>query len=206
MLKEDQVHEYWERRAAEHGARTVGFINKPLDFQSKICEERMKFIFPHCPRSLRTLDFGCGTGNFTDCFDSYLGVDISESLLSFAKRAYPKKRFILLKHPIPSESAIFLFRPELFFSVTVLQHNSDDLVRKIFKSMAHVGQDMMFSIYENSHAILKSHIKGRLPEEYLAFLGESFDVLESRSFSHYVHGEKHTLTLAKVRPLLEEGK
>lgn len=201
MLKEDQVHDYWQRRAAEHGTRAVGFINSPLDFQSKIHEQRMRFIFPNCPHSLRTLDFGCGTGNFTDCFESYLGVDISENIISFAKEAHPEKSFILLEQPVPSEKVISLFKPELFFSATVLQHNSDDLVRKIFKSMAHVGQDMMFSIYENSHAILKSHIKGRLPEEYLAFLGESFDVLESRSFSHYIHGEKHTLTVAKAKPL-----
>lgn len=205
MLKEDQVHEYWERRVAKHGARAIGFINKPLDFQSKICEQRRKFIFPHCPRSLRTLDFGCGTGNFTGCFESYLGVDISESLLSFAKTAYPEKNFIILEKPVPSEDAIFLFRPELFFSVTVLQHNSDDLVRKVFASMAQIGQDMMFSIYENCQA-MGSHIKGREPKDYLAFLGERFEILTSRSFSHYVHGEKHALTLAKAKPLSEERR
>lgn len=203
MLKEDQVHDYWERRAAAHGARTVGFVNKPLDFQAKMCEQRVKLIFPHCPQSLRTLDFGCGTGNFTGHFGSYLGVDISESLLSFAKEAYPGKNFILLEQPIPSDEAIRLFRPELFFSVTVLQHNSDDLVRKIFKSMAQIGQDMIFSIYENCQA-MASHIKGREPEEYLAFLGESFEVLTSQSFSQRTHGERHALTIAETKPLKEE--
>jgi len=206
MIEENRVHEYWERRATKHGAQTVGFRNKSLEFQSKLCEQRVKFIFPHCPRSLRTLDFGCGTGNFTNCFESYLGVDISESLLDFAKIAYPEKNFILLEQPIPLEREIFLFKPELFFSVTVLQHNSDDLVRKIFKSIAQIKQGMMFSIYENSHVILKSHIKGRTPEDYLAFLDESFEILTSCSFSHYVHDEKHSLTIVKTRSLLEEKR
>jgi len=200
MLEENQVHEYWERRANKHGARTVGFVNKPLDFQSEICEQRAKFIFPHCPRFLRTLDFGCGTGNFTNYFGSYLGVDISESLLDFAKTAYPGKRFVLLKQPIPSEKEIFLFKPELFFSVTVLQHNSDDLVRKIFKSMVQIGQDMMFSIYENCQVMAK-HVKARDPEDYLTLLDDYFKVLTSCSFSHFTHGEKHALTIAKVEPL-----
>jgi len=206
MLKESQVHEYWERRAADHGARTVSFGNKSLDYQSRLCEQRMKFIFPHCPRSLRTLDFGCGTGNFTDCFESYLGMDISESLLSFAKMRYPKKDFILLKQPFPLEEAMVIFKPELFFSATVLQHNSDDLVRKIFKSMAHIEQDMLFCLYENSHAIKKEHIKGRTSEDYIGFLSESYKILDSSSFTHRIHGENHSVTIAKVKPLSERKK
>lgn len=201
MLKENQIHKYWEQRVAKHGIQTIGFRNKPLYFQSKIFRQRIEFIFPHCPCSLRTLDFGCGTGNFSTYFESYLGVDINKSLLNFAKTEYPKKNFILLGQPAPLEEEIFIFKPELFFSVTVLQHNPDDLVKKIFKSMAQIGQDMMFSIYENSHAISRKHIKGRLPEDYLAFLSESFNVLTSCSFSHYTHDERHSLTIAKVKPL-----
>ena len=204
MLKENQVHEYWERRVAKHGVRAVGFGNKSLDFQSQICEQRMKFIFPHCPRSLRTLDFGCGTGNFSGCFESYTGMDINKSNLSFARERYPEKDFVLLKQPVPSEEEIRLADPELVFSVTVLQHNSDELVKKIFRRMAQIDRDMMFAIYENSHSIEKSHIKGRTSEDYLTFLGESFEILAFWSFSHYIHGEKHDLTIAKARSLLEE--
>jgi len=200
MLKEDQVHKYWEQRAAKQGMRTVGFGGRSLDFQSRLHKQRMKFIFPRCSQSLRTLDFGCGTGNFANCFESYLGVDISETLLTFAKTAYPEKDFVLLEKPVPSEEAILLFRPELFFSTTVLQHNSDDLVRKIFKSIAKIRQDMIFSIYENCQVIAK-HVKGRESEEYLALLSESFKVLSSCSFSHYVHGEKHALTIVRVGSL-----
>ena len=200
MLEENQVHKYWEQRATKQGVRTVGFDNRSLDFQSRLHKQRMKFIFPHCPQSLRTLDFGCGTGNFASCFESYLGVDISETLLTFAKTAYLEKDFILLRQPIPSEKAVFLFRPELFFSTTVLQHNSDDLVRKIFKSVAKIRQDIIFSIYENCQVIAK-HVKGREPEEYLALLGESFKILSPYSFSHYVHGEKHALTIVRTKSL-----
>ncbi|TES92912.1 MAG: class I SAM-dependent methyltransferase [Candidatus Cloacimonadota bacterium] len=200
MLKESRVHEYWEQRAAKQGMQTVGFSNRSLDFQSRLHKQRIKFIFPRCPQFLKTLDFGCGTGNFANCFESYLGVDISETLLAFARATHPEKDFILLEQPIPSEKAILLFNPELFFSATVLQHNSDNLVRKIFKSIAQIEQDMIFSIYENCQVIAK-HVKGRESEEYLALLGESFKILSSRSFSHCVHGEKHALTIAKTEPL-----
>ena len=44
MLEEHQVHEYWKQRVAEHGVRAVGFGNRSLDFQSKICS--VKSVFP----------------------------------------------------------------------------------------------------------------------------------------------------------------
>ena len=200
MLREEQVRKYWEQRATEHGAQAVGFSNKPLDFQLKMCEERKKFIFPHCPRSLRTLDFGCGTGNFADCFESYLGMDINETFLSFAKKTHPEKNFILLEQPIPSEKTVLSFQPELFFSATVLQHNSDELVEKIFKSIAQIGREITFSLYENSQ-VKTGHVKGRTSEEYLELFDKDFKVLTFRSFSHYVHNEEHSLTLVEVRPL-----
>lgn len=206
MLKEHQVYKYWKQRAIKHGNRAIGFGNRSLDYQLKLHRQRMEFIFPHCPRSLRTIDFGCGTGNFANCFESYLGMDINRKFLSFAKKRYPKKDFILLKKPIPLKKRIFLFKPELFFSATVLQHNSDDLVRKIFRKMAQYKQNMMFCLYENSHAIEKSHIKGRSPEDYLTFLNESYKILNSSSFTHRIHGENHSITIAKVKPLSRRKK
>lgn len=201
MFKENQVCKYWRKRAAEHGAKAISFGNKPLDHQSRLHRKRANFIFRHCPCSLRTIDFGCGTGNFADRFESYLGMDINKKFLSFAKKRYPEKDFILLKKPIPLKEAVFLFKPELFFSTTVLQHNPDSLIRKIFKSMAQYNQNMIFCLYENSHVGEDYHIKGRTPKDYLMFLKESYEILNAKSFSHYIHRQKHSIVIVKAKPL-----
>jgi len=205
MLEEKEICKFWEKRATKYGLRTVGNTGESYKRYLKVCKKRRKLVFSHCSRSLRTLDFGCGLGSYAKCFESYLGVDINRYVLSYARKFQPKKKFILLKQPFLSDKsnkAIFLFQPELFFTVTVLQHNSDALVKKILKGVAQISQNIMFSLYENSEAP-SFNLRARTPEDYVNLLSRSFKILTFKSFSHYTYGEKHNLILVKAKSLLE---
>jgi len=77
-LTEEGVRTYWEKRAEKDGIRTTGHCNYTLAGQDERYKMQKKFVFTHCPRHLRTLDYGCGIGRFAEDFEHYLGVDFTE--------------------------------------------------------------------------------------------------------------------------------
>lgn len=190
-----KVKEYWDRRWARQGARTVGPNNWPLEKQSKTHAERNKFIMGKVPRDKHVLDYGCGIGRFSRLFhpSKYLGVDVCESLLSIARRENPGHTFELLPAPIP-RSTQFPF--EVFFTATVLQHNDDDAVRGILRSLRAASGErrLVLCLYENTCDLPgKPHICFRSVERYLELVSGHFYIAKHDSMSHVIHSEKHSL-------------
>lgn len=199
-LTEKGVQTYWEERAARDGVKATGHFGYSLSRQDERYRIRKKFIFAHCPRNLRTLDYGCGIGRYAEEFEYYLGVDFTGSLLAIARERCPKARFLKL-------NSSFLdcelgFGPELIFTSCVLQHNPDDVVLKIFESFANIiNHDIIFGLYENIY-VQSDHMRGRTPKEYVELVGSYFKV---QKWNGYIHDgdnhkieEKYAFTLIKA--------
>lgn len=72
----------------------------------------------------RILDFGCGSGRWVESLsefgDDYVGVDISEEMISICKSRYPESRFETMHQTsIPCPSNYF----DSAFSIAVIHHN-----------------------------------------------------------------------------------
>lgn len=93
---------YWERRAQQHGARSVLDIRHTQEEAAAVTEWQKSILFPHLQRQLRgnerlIVDFGCGPGRFTtDLAElarcSVIGIDPIESLLNLAP-AHPSVEY-----------------------------------------------------------------------------------------------------------------
>ncbi len=75
----------------------------------------------------KTLDFGCGIGQYSYLFDDYLGVDINEDNINFAKRKF-HKNFKLISN-ISDVKNIKFYQ---IFSSMVIHHISDKELINIF--------------------------------------------------------------------------
>lgn len=196
ILTEQELKDYWKHRAQKNKERSVGFRNRPLDKQKLEYVEKKKFIFKYCPKSYITLDYGCGVGRYAGEFSNYLGVDITKELLDIAKKQHPKKDFLLLQELCLPEKLEFDF--ELFLTATVLQHNPDDVVKKIFESVAKLKpSNILFCLYENSQ-VVTHHVQARNSEDYVALVSNYFEIKGYASYKHKVHNEEHILTLIRV--------
>ena len=194
MITEEKVRPYWEARAARQGRRTVGFVGHELREQDKEYSKKQKLIASTW--SLfhgKVLDYGCGIGRHANlCHpDLYLGVDITKSLLDIARSDHPSYKFQLLSElgEIPE------YEFDVLFTSTVLQHNADEFVLKLFENLSKARQAFTFVLYENSHPIKASHIVGRLPAEYARLVSAFFEVRTFEEKSHTVHGERHSITI-----------
>lgn len=195
MLKEHDIISYWKTRSSIQGDRTVGYAGKDINQQDINYEIRKKFIFTYCPNNLRTLDYGCGTGRYSEEFNNYIGMDITDNLLNIARDNHPHRHFILLNKPFLN-GIIFDF--DLFFTATVLQHNSNDVVSKIFKSIFKIKQKkILFSIYENSQDHGK-YVTGRDSKDYIDMIGAFFSIISYTIASHIIHSTKHNITLIQT--------
>lgn len=198
MLKEEDVKQYWEERSAQQGAVTVGRNGLDMSVQDAEYDERKEFIFKTCPKNLITLDYGCGVGRYAPDFnDGYVGYDITENLLKIARSDYPDKNFIKLNQiGLPDDIDTDF---ELFFTATVLQHNPETAVYRIFDSLADVKPaGFKIFLYENDAGFEKPHVKGRSPEDYLDILENLFEVKDFKSGSHVIHQEQHSYTYVEV--------
>jgi len=80
-------------------------------------------------------DFGCGDGWYIQYFGNrypakkYYGLDISRSMLECAKRASP---FATLRH---GDRIDFANHFDLIYSIAVLQHVPDDVIKKLFANI-----------------------------------------------------------------------
>lgn len=193
-LTEEGVRTYWNKRAASDGVRATGHGKYTLAGQDERYKIQKKFVFAYCPRHLRTLDYGCGIGRFAEDFEHYLGVDFTESLLVIARRRCPEAKFLKL-----NSSFLDLelgFDPELIFTSSVLQHNPDDVVLKIFESFVPIVKgDITFGLYENTE-IQSGHMRGRKAEDYVGMVSAYFKIYEWETYSHRM-SEEHAFTLIK---------
>ncbi len=197
MLEENQIKKYWHKRSEEQGEKTVGFNNDPITKQNYRYAKRMDFIFQHVPTNLKTLDYGCGIGRYAPKFPFYIGMDITYNLVTIAKDNNPDKRFVVIPSPcIPDD--VSMKHTELFFTATVLQHCSDEVVRNILSNLPDVS---MIALYENNHVKESKHVKGRTTREYWELLPKNLrkDIRRRESYSHVIHGERHTLSIFYVK-------
>jgi SAM-dependent methyltransferase len=194
----NKVKEYWEARAKEQGELTVGFSNSPEEIQNENYQVRQDFLSQFIDKDLVVLDFGCGIGRHCNLFSTnrYLGVDVTEDLIKFAKQRQPNYTFLKLEDPHLDFD--FSYNYDAIFTATVLQHNSDEGVRRILESFRNVkASGFTLYLYENtSDNSDASHIKFRRPDEYLELVEEVFGkCIDHEVLKHTVHNEEHSLII-----------
>ena len=196
MIPRNQVMDYWRRRALERGARTVGYGDHSLAVQDEEYEEKSNFIRKKVDALKRILDYGCGTGRHTCLFaeNKYLGVDIIPELLAIAEKDHPNYTFssLLKIGDVPA------FDFEIFFTSTVLQHNSDETLELVFDNVKTVkSTGFQFLLYENSQ-VFAPHVQARCVNDHVRLISRHFSVKEADADSHVVHGERHDLSVIEV--------
>lgn len=192
----DSYVAYWKQRAEDQGKWTVGHIGTDGDEQDKDYLKRVAFMLGKFPKDLETIDYGCGIGRYAKLFnpDLYTGIDITEYLLSIAKEENPKYTFVHQTNLLPEQ----IPQAELFFTATVLQHNTDLAVSSILKKAAHCR---VFALYENtSKNVDKFHVKFRTPERYVELLESAIGrkCKEVTVTSHVIQGEEHSLIVCNT--------
>ena len=181
-----QILNYWSHRTLKYKERAVGY--RP--------SEKLKFLFQYINTNYKTLDYGCGIGVCACKFINYLGVDIMEDLVKAAKEKNPSKDFAILSDLCLPEKIDFDF--EQFFTATVLQHNPDDVVKDIFKSVSELkNKGVVFSLYENCQTNAQ-HMQARTSEDYVALLKNYFYIVSYVSYTHTIFNAEHCLTIIKT--------
>ena len=213
MLDKDVIKEYWDDRYSRQGERTVGFAGRSMEEQDKNYEERYKLIIPQLffclgdwlnkkAKNFKFLDYGCGIGRYSDFFDEnfYLGVDVCQEALEFAKKKNPNHSFVQIPEGNLNSLNFNNHKFHVFMTNTVLQHCSDEVVNEILSSAKnHMERECMFAFYENCHP--KEHLKHvafRQPMDYMGMLSKHFDIRDAHVATHTIHGEIHAICLYKA--------
>lgn len=116
--------------------------NYLLDLFRNILQKRFKsekcVIKSYLKNDRKTLDFGCGTGNFCLLFEStkYLGIDINTSCIDYAKKKHPEYSFNTYENRIPSKQAEF----ENVLICEVLHHIDDDQIHNYLREIKRVAK------------------------------------------------------------------
>jgi len=197
MLPEVEIVDYWKKRAAVQGEKTVGFANQDMAEQDLQYQQRRELIFGVCPTDLSVLDYGCGIGRYAPYFPEYTGIDITLSLLEIASKNNPGKRFLHQKEAVPDFTGISF---SLFFTATVLQHCAEEVVFKIFNALRKSKQgNFGIFLYENSDLrVDSSHVRGRPIDFYRSVIEKRFFIKSEVSASHLIHGEEHSALFITV--------
>ncbi len=193
-LTADKVRDYWIQRIREHGPASTSLIRSSVRAAGRDYAMRRDFIFDGFPE-LPTLDYGCGAGAYSSMFcGPYLGVDICPQLIEAAQKAHPDKAFHLLEEPVlPIYPGEFNF--QLVFTATVLQHNDDNAVRAILRSIRAHNSAPVWVLYENMEDNSPT-VCGRTPMKYIEMIEqEGFPVGECKTGIHVMHKANHGLTV-----------
>jgi len=196
MIPKDKVISSWKNRAIKQGERTVGYLNRSMDVQDNEHEIRSSFISSHIDKTKKVLDYGCGTGRQTCLFNkgNYIGADITAELLEIAKKLYPEHNFLQLSEVGEVPDVEF----DMFFTSTVLQHNSDETVNLIFSNLKKIKPDNLeFVLYENSRTQC-GHVKGRSSSEYVNLISNFFNIKSHSGSTHVIHGQEHGVSIIKT--------
>lgn len=187
----NNIIDYWKDRYKDQGFLTVG-NDRTMEGQNLEYKIKEDFIFSYCPTKLSTLDYGCGVGRYCYKFDKYIGVDVTEQAVELAKKHNDKADFRLIN----LGEIVGYF--DLFFTSTVLQHCSDEIVENIISNIQKYKiRGVTFCLYENSEKGESFHVKGR-DLEYKEMISKYFDIKDYKSYTHTIHNENHTLHLIKT--------
>lgn len=193
-LTADKVRDYWIQRIREHGLDSTSLIGSSSRAAGRDYTMRREFIFDGFPE-LPTLDYGCGAGAYSSMFcGPYLGVDICPQLIEEARKAHPDKGYLILSEPVlPVCLGDFNFK--LVFTATVLQHNDDEGVRRILRSIWIHNPRPVWVLYENMDDNSPT-VCGRTPMKYIEMVEqEGFSVGECKTGFHAIHKANHGLTV-----------
>lgn len=206
-LTQAEIRNYWTRRAEVYAQRLwwgPGAAT-PEEHIAQVAE-RADFIFETCPRTLRTLDYGCGIGRYAKFFEKekYLGVDISAPYLKMAREANPAYTFAQISSPLWEEPVDWDI--EVFFTATVLQHCSDDVVDGLMANLAKKQRKQFaLSLYEYANPDWTvRQTMGRPPAEYVKMVGRHFKIISSMNREHMIHGTCCAHTIISVAAADEE--
>ncbi len=209
-LKIEEIEKYWNKRSEVYKEKSVGFQNEEMKDQEEHYRQRYDFILGKIPLDRKTLDYGCGSGRYSQFFDKekYIGMDICENLLRIAEEKNPGYCYHKLNTPVPEEIG---FKAEMFFTATVLQHNCDEVVEKIFQKLAIMAKGrILLCLYENTSKKKGGyHICFRSEEKYLEMIEKNLEIMTWQSDSHIIHGEEHSLIIVEAqgkKEREEEGK
>lgn len=118
-----------------------------------------------------------------------------ERAIIIAKKNNPRRKFKLLDTPFITSLD---FIPELFFTATVLHHNDDDTVKKIFESLKKLKKENLIIVLYENISTQSPHVCGRTPEKYKTIIEDFYKVEYFDKRTHCLHNEEYGLTLIKV--------
>ena len=153
-----------------------------------------RIIRESIPRNAGVLDFGCGTGQYSELFedDKYVGIDMQGPHLKYAKRQFPKKTFLLFdtEFTVPWKSAFF----DWVICFAVVHHVPPDGTKRfreeILRLLKSKGRILIVDPVPvaNQQSIwskfLLSFDRGRfprLPEKTIEMFGKSVKVAENNT-------------------------
>jgi len=175
---------------------TFHFLRKIPELNHRQTKKKIRQYFDS---ALPTLDLGCGTAEFCRCFspEAYLGIDISEKYITFAKKRCPEYSFIL------ASGQNLCLQSESFLQILingVIHHLNDDiagqLLREAHRVLRDEGKLLLIEDIETSSTKLLGklihqmdagdHIRGL--EKYERLVNTLFEIEESVTYySGYCH-------------------
>lgn len=166
------------------------FLRKIIEFNFRGERKVLKHEIQNQNDSLKILDLGCGTGEFSEVFKNcdYTGIDINHRYINYAKNKY-ERNFLLM-------NATNLNFPNNNFDyivvLGVLHHLDDDKTLKVLNEMIRViKDDGKIIIMEDVHTGNKIDILGNLirrldegnyiktKEDYLNLIGKIVKINEN---------------------------
>ena len=192
MISEDKVKEYWQQRYRKQKDKTVGYSGSLEGYS-----ERVKWVgnelLRHGLLEFKTLDYGCGTGMYSNLFykSKYLGVDITKELLLHTPNGY---NYTHIQTPYLEKK---VYDAEMIYTNCVLQHNSDELLRKILHGFTLQNPSFLVFYECTDKRIINDHVKPRQYSEYDNLVLDTFglDFVQKGEIVHTFKGELHSLMI-----------
>jgi hypothetical protein len=169
--------EYWEKRYKLGGNSGAGSYSNLAEFKGEIIND---FVIEHKINS--TIELGCGDGNQLEYFkfDSYIGFDVSETVIEKCKNKFkedPTKKFL-------HTSSISDQKADMAMSLDVIYHLIEDSVYD--KYMNHLFN------FSNKYVVI------------YAYDCDEFDNyaphVKPRKFTNWVKSNREDFTLIKHIP------
>ncbi|MDR0206451.1 MAG: class I SAM-dependent methyltransferase [Bacteroidales bacterium] len=180
--------DYWENRYKKGGNSGAGSYNRLAEFKAEIINN---FALEHNISSV--IEFGCGDGNnlklFT--FASYIGYDVSNTVLDICKNIYEgdkTKKFIHASN-YQGETA------EISLSLDVIYHLIEDDVFEQYMNLLFSSSHKFVIIYSSNTESLSpaSHIRHRKFSDWIEKERSDFFLLEFVPNKYpFVEGDSNT--------------
>jgi SAM-dependent methyltransferase len=198
--------EYWERRAREHGARSVLNLGHTAAELEEITRLQMQILFPILKRHLTgqekiVLDFGSGPGRFTPGLAALvggraIGVDPIQSLLDLAPRAegVEYRRIENGRVPLADRSVDVVFISLVLGTIT-----DEAALRQSVAEVERVLRDggLLFLVENTAERRSKTHFEFR-PIEFYASIFPSIPLIKHEG-DYYDFGERISVMVGRKK-------